>query len=39
MARGRRPYGCMSFLFDCVMVVITGGFWLIWIYIREKRNR
>jgi hypothetical protein len=35
----RRPYGCMSFLFDILMVIITGGLWLIWIFIREMRNR
>jgi hypothetical protein len=34
-----RKYGCMAFLFDCFMVCITAGFWLIWIFIRESRNR
>lgn len=34
----QRPYGCASFLFDIFMVVITGGLWLIWIFIREMRN-
>jgi hypothetical protein len=29
----------MSFLFDILMVIITGGLWLIWIFIREMRNR
>lgn len=33
-------YGFGKFLFDCLMVLITGGFWLIWIFIREmRRNR
>lgn len=35
----RRPYGCMHFIWDCFMVVITGGLWLIWIIVREMRNR
>lgn len=37
--RGRRPYGCMSFIFDIIMLVITGGLWLLWIFIREMRSR
>lgn len=32
-------YGCLAFIFDCVMVLITGGFWLIWIFVREMRRR
>jgi len=32
-------YGCLSFLFDCFMVLITGGLWLIWIFVREMRKR
>lgn len=32
-------YGCMHFLFDVFMTCITGGFWLIWIYVRESRRR
>jgi len=36
---GRRPYGVFRFLFDIFMIVITGGLWLIWIFIREMRNR
>lgn len=34
-----KKYGCFGFLFDCLMVVLTGGFWLIWIFIREMRKR
>lgn len=37
--QARRRYGCMGFMFDCFMTVITGGFWLIWILVRELRNR
>ena len=34
-----KKYGCMSFLFDVFMTVITGGLWLIWIFVREMRKR
>lgn len=37
--RARRRYGFFHFLFDCFMVVITSGFWLIWIFAREMRKR
>ena len=37
--RPSRSYGCMGFLFDCLMVVITGGLWLIWIFVREMRRQ
>lgn len=40
--RGRRdpkPYGFMKFCFDCIMVLITGGLWFIWIFVREMRRR
>lgn len=32
-------YGCCKFLFDCFMTVLTGGFWLIWVFVREMRKR
>lgn len=35
----KRKYGTFNFLFDLFMTVITGGFWLIWIFCREMRNR
>lgn len=35
----RKPYTLCSFIFDLIMVLITGGLWLIWIFIREMRNR
>ena len=35
----RRQYGCMNFLFDTFMVIITGGLWFIWIFVREMRRR
>lgn len=34
-----RPYGCFSFLFDVVLTLVTGGLWLIWIFVREMRRR
>lgn len=36
---GRKPYGCLGFLGDVFMTIITGGLWLIWIFIREMRRR
>jgi hypothetical protein len=35
----RKKYGLMAFLFDLFMCFITGGLWLIWIFVREMRNR
>ena len=35
----RRKYGCLSFLGDCIMIFLTCGFWLIWIFVREMRRR
>jgi len=35
----RRRYGFFHFLWDCFMVLATCGLWLIWIFIREMRNR
>lgn len=32
-------YGCMGFLFDCMMTLLTSGLWLIWIFVREMRQR
>lgn len=34
-----RNYGCLAFLFDVLMVFLTGGLWLIWIFVREMRRR
>lgn len=38
MARNEK-YGCMSFVLDIVLCILTGGLWLIWIFVREMRNR
>lgn len=35
----RRRYGLLNFLFDLIMVCITGGLWFIWIFVREMRGR
>lgn len=35
----RRRYGFLNFLGDIFMTTITGGLWLIWIFVREMRNR
>lgn len=35
----QRRYGFMSFALDVLLVVVTGGLWLIWIFVREMRNR
>jgi ABC-type enterobactin transport system permease subunit len=31
-------YGFGKFIFDVALTVLTGGFWLIWIFIREMRK-
>jgi hypothetical protein len=35
----QKSYGFMAFLFDILMFVITGGLWLIWVFVREMRKR
>ncbi len=35
----RRKYGFWKFLGDVFLTCLTGGFWLIWIFVREMRNR
>jgi hypothetical protein len=35
----RKRYGFFAFAFDIVMTAITSGLWLIWIFVREMRNR
>lgn len=34
-----KRYGFWKFMGDIFMTVLTGGFWLIWIFIREMRKR
>jgi hypothetical protein len=33
-----RNYGVLHFAVDAVLVVVTGGLWLIWIFVREMRR-
>lgn len=35
----RRHYGFINFVFDCILTVVTGGLWLIWVFVREMRKR
>lgn len=35
----RRRYGLINFAFDAGLSVVTGGLWLIWIFVREMRRR
>lgn len=35
----KKGYGFFKFLGDCIMVFLTFGLWLIWIFVREMRNR
>ena len=34
----KRKYGFLNFLFDAVLTILTGGLWLIWIFVRELRK-
>jgi hypothetical protein len=34
-----KPYGFFAFVCDIVMLVATGGLWLVWIFVREMRRR
>lgn len=35
----QRKYGTSNFIFDLIMICLTAGLWLIWIFCREMRNR
>lgn len=37
-ARRPKRYGFFGFLFDIIMLVLTSGFWIIWIFVREMRR-
>lgn len=34
----RKPYGFWKFMGDMLMIVLTGGLWLIWMIIRHIHN-
>lgn len=38
MSNSRRRYGLVAFAFDLIMITITGGLWLIYIFVRESRG-
>ena len=33
-----KKYGFWNFMFDAFMTCFTGGFWLIWVIVRECRS-
>jgi hypothetical protein len=35
----RNRYGFWAFAGDVFMTFLTAGFWLIWIFVREMRNK
>lgn len=35
----KRRYGFWKFVGDCIMTFLTGGLWLIWIFVREMRRK
>ena len=37
--RTKRRYGFWNFIGDVLLTLLTGGLWLIWIFVREMRNR
>lgn len=37
MSRNSR-YGLGSFILDIILTFLTGGLWLIWIFVREMRS-
>jgi hypothetical protein len=39
MSNRNKYYGFWHFVGDVLMVCLTAGFWLIWIFIRELRKR
>lgn len=39
MAKAKKQrYGIINFLFDIMLVIFTGGFWAIWVFVREIRR-
>lgn len=37
--RTRKHYGLWNFFWDVNLTALTGGLWLIWIFVREMRGR
>lgn len=38
MSRRSNGYGILNFLGDVLLTIITGGLWVIWIFVREMRK-
>lgn len=38
LGSSRKRYGFFAFILDCAMTLVTGGLWLIWIFVREMRR-
>lgn len=39
MAKAKKQrYGIINFVFDVLLTIFTGGFWLIWVFVREMRR-
>lgn len=34
-----KRYTLWNFIVDCILTMLTSGFWLIWIFIRENRKK
>ena len=39
LTMSRSRYGLINFALDAILCLLTGGLWLIWIFVREMRNR
>lgn len=41
MGRSRTApsYSILKFIGDVIATLLTGGFWLIWVFVREMRYR
>ena len=37
--RTKKRYGFWNFIGDVLLTLLTGGLWLIWIFVREMRNK
>jgi hypothetical protein len=34
-----RRYGFWNFIGDAILTMFSGGLWLIWVFVREMRQR
>ncbi len=39
MGTRKKNYSLIGFIFDLILICFTGGAWLLWIFVREMRNR